>query len=303
MYQSILYAGASTDRSDLGLGAGVVLKSLDVVENPEFHRVFFDNFFSSYKVIKLLLQRNFAATGIVRNNRIENCPLKSEKDLQKEGRGAFDARCDSKTKITVVRWNDNSIVNVISNCLSVNPIQKVKRYDRKQQKEVTVDQPHMVHEYIQYMGGVDILDNGIANYRIKIRGKKWYWPIFTNCLDSMIVNAWRFYNMVNEGADLSQLKFRQNLVLTFLKGDIYDRMVNPENEEELRELYVQRGRPSAIELPNDVRKDNVGHLIYKDVHGQRRRCRACHSQTIYMCAKCDVPLHPDCFYSFHVDNQ
>lgn len=47
------------------------------------------------------------------------------------------------------------------------------------------------------MGGVDQHGNGIANYRIRIRGKKLWWPLFINMIDSAIVNYWRIYNIEN----------------------------------------------------------------------------------------------------------
>ena len=35
------------------------------------------------------------------------------------------------------------------------------------------------------MGGVDLLDNAVATYRINIKGKKWWWPHFANCLGKL----------------------------------------------------------------------------------------------------------------------
>lgn len=68
------------------------------------------------------------------------------------------------------------------------------------------------------MGGVDLHDNDIANYRIKIRGKKWWWPLFSNAVDSTIVNAWKFYILVNK-KKIPQLDFRSELVLCLLKAE------------------------------------------------------------------------------------
>ena len=39
------------------------------------------------------------------------------------------------------------------------------------------------------MGGVDLLDNAVATYRINIKGKKWWWPHFTNCLGKLMAEA------------------------------------------------------------------------------------------------------------------
>ena len=48
------------------------------------------------------------------------------------------------------------------------------------------------------MGGVDKLDWNIQKYRIRIRGKKWYFPIFTNAVDMALVNAHTVYSIGNE---------------------------------------------------------------------------------------------------------
>jgi hypothetical protein len=46
-----------------------------------------------------------------------------------------------------------------------------------------------------------------------------------------------------------------------------------------------------------VRYDNGRHLIYKSqLHGV---CKACKNRSLYRCDRCEVALHPDCFYGFH----
>ena len=52
-------------------------------------------------------------------------------------------------------------------------------------------------DYSKYMGGVDKMDWMINMYRIKIKSKKWYFPIFTNLVDMTVVNAHVLHEMVN----------------------------------------------------------------------------------------------------------
>lgn len=68
---------------------------------------------------------------------------------------------------------------------------RARRYDRKQRKMVAIEQPYLVNQYNKYMGGVDLFDNAMNNYRIRVRGKKWYWPLVTNAFDAAMVNAWK----------------------------------------------------------------------------------------------------------------
>jgi len=44
---------------EMGLGVGVVLQLLDVVENPQEHEIYFDNFCTSHKLMIRLSERFF----------------------------------------------------------------------------------------------------------------------------------------------------------------------------------------------------------------------------------------------------
>jgi hypothetical protein len=54
-----------------------------------------------------------------------SCPLKTEKQLRKEGRGAVDYY-QSEEGILLAKWFDNKEVTVASNHYSVEPSTKVK---------------------------------------------------------------------------------------------------------------------------------------------------------------------------------
>jgi DNA excision repair protein ERCC-6 len=172
LFQFSPYGGSSTKRIEgLPLGSEVVFNLLESVENPNLHKVFFDNFFTSYSLMAMLREKGFFATGTVRENRIGNCKLKSVKLLGKECKGTFDFAFEKKNEICAVRWNDNSVVTVLTNVGAINPLVIAKRYNRKEKKTVNVQQPNVIQDYIKNMGGVDLHDNGIANYRIRVKGK------------------------------------------------------------------------------------------------------------------------------------
>jgi hypothetical protein len=117
---------------------------------------------------------------------------------------------------TIVKWNDNSIVTVAGNNGTTQPLAKAKRYNRKERKSVLVPQPKVIFDYNQQMEGVDLHDNGIANYRIRVRGKKWWWPLLINLIDSVIVNAWKIHGLANK-EKMTQLQFRSYLAMTLMK--------------------------------------------------------------------------------------
>ena len=70
------------------------------------------------------------------------------------------------------------------------------------------------------MGGVDLFDNAVYNYRIKIRGKKWYWPLITNGLDAAMVNPWKTHSLcakLSTTKPMRQLDFRVSVAEALLQ--------------------------------------------------------------------------------------
>ena len=189
----------------------------------------------------------------------------------------------------------NSRLNIVY-FLIIFSLISAKKFNRKEKKFIGISQPLPFFDYNKHMGGVDLHDNGIANYRI---GKKWWWPLFTNLIDSVIVNAWKISNIANR-QQLSQLDFRSNLAVTLMKieNEIHDRAAS--SSLQLTSTIIT-GRPSKTALPTELRFDHIGHIIIEEENKARRRCRQCKSTTIYMCKKCQVHLHPDCFEVFHTN--
>ena len=138
-YNLDIYEGKPADQSEDSLGSRVAKRAIAVCEKSEDHVLFFDNFFSSYKLLKELGQMGFRATGTMRNDRIEYCPLVPINDMKKMKRGVHDHRSSAADKIEIVRWQDNSVVKVGSNAYGMFPLRKVNRW-KKGQGHVNVDQ-------------------------------------------------------------------------------------------------------------------------------------------------------------------
>jgi hypothetical protein len=64
------------------------------------------------------------AACTLRSNRMENCPLMTEKELKKLGRGAMDFK-SSEDGVLIVKWFDNKEVVVASNHYSALPVSQV----------------------------------------------------------------------------------------------------------------------------------------------------------------------------------
>lgn len=115
---------------------------LDVAQVPQSRTVFFDNLFTGYELLVHLRNIGFQATGTMRKNRLNKCPLKGTNEMKKQKRGSYDYRVDTKEEILIVKWLDNKYVIVGTNYDTVEPIGKVQRWQRDKKARGLVPQPN-----------------------------------------------------------------------------------------------------------------------------------------------------------------
>ena len=149
----------------------VVSAFLLIVENPACRCVYFDNFFTSYYLLRDLHKKNFRALGTIREGCTMKCPLRLSKSVEKEKRGFFDHHSDDY--VSIVQWKDDKVVYLGSNFSNIEPTKMVKRYSQREKKKISCVQPFCFYQYNQGMGGVDLLDRFISQYRPIIQAKKW----------------------------------------------------------------------------------------------------------------------------------
>jgi len=285
------YQGAGVTNPELGLGGSVVVQLASILPTASYV-LYFDNFFTSLRLLQHLSSSSIKATGTVRVNRIENCPITSVDKLKKMARGASDHRLDNSSKILVARWHDNSVVTLASNCHGMEPAGSAQRWSSAEKRRVEITQPYLIGQYNKYMGGVDRMDQNIATYRISIRSRKWWWPLFAYLLDVAMQNAWIIYRQT-EGArlrPLDQLEFRRDICAVYYK------------RYSLERASVGRpvGRPKHLDsrAPAEIRTDRTDHFI--ESIPTQRRCAVCGVKVKKQCTKCNVGLHLDaCFATFH----
>lgn len=281
-YAFDLYCGKSPGANPTEpLGTRVVKQLLDKLStNPRDHVVYFDNFFTSFDLLRDLRQVGFRATGTVREGRTKKCPLVAVKEMKKKNRADFDYRFDKVNQILFVRWLDNSVCTMGSNYDNVLPLGKVKRWSAVEKKKVDVGIPHLFQNYNKGMGGVDQADQSISLYRTAIRGKKWWWVLFTYMLDLAVANAWRLHNLTND-TKLDQLQFRRYIARHYLR----------QTESEIL-------RPTASIVPS-LQHDGRGHFPQK--LSQQLRCVICHNKARWQCKKCvkTLCIERGCFEKFH----
>lgn len=283
-YQFDTYCGAKGGQKThkMPLGSRVVLELLEVVSTPSDHVVFFDNYFSSHFLLKQLRDMGYRASGTVRDNRIKKCPLPSKSEGRKIERGYFAFQYDEQNSLLLVRWQDNNFVTMITNYDSIEPLGKVKRWSKEQKAKIDVPQPHLFAEYNEGMGGVDLLDQAVNNYRISIQGKKWWWPLWTHMLNVALVNAWRLHSLTNNSQKMDLLNFLRHVSRHYLR-----------NFE--KHSYQKKTR----NIPQSLVASEFGHFPQKLEN--QLRCRQCHRRVRWECRKCKVTLclERECFVEFH----
>ena len=140
-----------------------------------------DNFFASPQLLRHLGLKQIAVTGIIRANQVENEPFQDLVKIAKESRERSDVTTDVSSNKTAVRWKDKKFVNALSTLTGKEPIQSVKRFCKKQNKRVDIEQPNILNRYNKSMGIVNRMDQNIAAYMINLQSKKWWWPLIDLC--------------------------------------------------------------------------------------------------------------------------
>lgn len=280
-YSFDLYCGKTTENTKEPLGTRVVKLLLSKIPAiPEEHTVYFDNFFTSCDLLIALKKTGYKATGTIRENRTKKCPLRPVNSMKKSARAEYDHRFDTKNELLLVRWKDNSVCTIGTNFDTVEPIGKVKRWCSQSRQKVDVNIPHLFQNYNRGMGGVDELDGSISLYRVSIRGKKWWWCIFTYLLDMSIANAWRLHNLTG-GERFDQLTFRRHIARNYLQ---------------LRS--TNKSRPSGTAIAG-LNPSNNGHNPGK--LPKQLRCVLCHTRIKWQCVRClkTLCIDKNCFANYH----
>lgn len=283
-YQMELYTGKKDplEKDLTGLGEKVITSMVSFLEHPEDHVLFFDNFFSSFRLMSILAQMKVRATGTARANRLNKCPIKKDDLMKKENRGTYDYRFDKKNEILALTWKDNNCVKVLTNHQTIHPLVTVQRYNKAEKKKCDVQQPHVIAQYNKYMGGVDKLDWHVNKYNVKIRGKKWYFRLFTNAIDVAMFNAYVLHNMSHNR--IPYLDFIRKVARKYLS------------------LSSNISDPKLLGRPSRSLKETriiTGHILERTPNGKQSRCAVCKKNARKQCILCQRAMHMDCFTAYH----
>lgn len=135
-------------------------------------KLIIDNNFTSLWLIEELGQNGHDCTDTIHSDQIKNASPPHPKAIKKLKRGSYEHLTNVLSGITVVQYNDNSVVTLASNKAGVSPIGTCNCWTSIERKKISVNQPACVIVYNLYMGGVNWLDQNVLAYRPSIRMKK-----------------------------------------------------------------------------------------------------------------------------------
>ncbi|XP_047122911.1 piggyBac transposable element-derived protein 3-like [Hydra vulgaris] len=153
-------------KTDLGASGNIVFRLMQDVPRHCWHQVFFDNWFTSILLQVLLWKEGIASVGTVRPNRLKGCTFPPDKELSKKGRGSVVLKTGvfDGVQLNAVRWMDNKALTLLSTFAAVELVKKVRKWDKKEKKDIEVECPSIIILYNAFMGGVDLLDSLVALY-------------------------------------------------------------------------------------------------------------------------------------------
>jgi hypothetical protein len=151
--------------------------------------------------------------------------------------------------------------------------------EQKEKKIVEISCPKLVVSYNSHLRGVDLFDRFMSNFRIKVKGKKWWWRYFANCIDLAASNAWFITTVLKNS--VTQLEFRRSIAMSL--------MTTPMDKEN-----IPNGHGHQPQLfYSEIRLRNTKHDIIKKREQQKN------AVPILQQLGSLVALHPKCFQDYH----
>lgn len=227
--------------------------------------IYMDNFYTSVKLCKDLLERQTYICGTLRNNRRGNPPDVCSKKLKK---GEVFSQ-QNKDGIRVTKWLDKRPVLMISSVPNHSD-QLVATGTKNKGNDVV--KPPAVIAYNKAKKGVDISDQMSSYYTTLRKSLKWYKKVaFEIMLGTSVVNSLVVYNCHGNGKNkpLNMLAFREKIIEGLLNdvAEIDRGGDNAENENLEQRRKRKRGKSS--------------HRIGKyegSARTSRKRCAECYKR-------------------------
>ena len=224
--------------------------------------VTFDNLLTSLPLLDELTELGIVALGTLRQNRYHGALVANKTTLAKKPKGSYD---------------------FATNYVTCNPVSTAQRWSKSAKKWADVPTPKPFEDYNKQMGGVDLFDQFVSIYTVRIRSKKWWWPFFAWVVNASMANVWNLFRTVQK-QKVGMLEFQREVVRRILASF--------ESNKPAKSLAFPQNVASNVKL------DTKNHILVKGT-SKYCRCKHCVGRSIYLCQKCNVALHPDSFKDYH----
>ena len=269
-----------------GLGYDVVMKMASPFLRKHRH-IFFDNFFTSTKLMEDLLAQDTYACGTVRSNRKDLPPCAKNKLKQGEKVSA------QRGKIIFTKWHDKRDISFLSsNVLPSEPSRLVPR--KKNGRNIQIEKPRVADVYTADMGGVDRADQLRSFYFAGYSSRKWYRYIFWFLFNLSVCNSFILESIyrTNQGErKRPMINFRLDLAKRLIKG--FSQRKRKRRSQEALNQPVAREEHISVHVQGRKRK------CVQWIQAGRRTPKGYKVETRFECSLCKVALCRTCHNEYH----
>ena len=288
-YHFELYTGKAAS-SNLPVGESVVLRLVEGLKNTHA-TIFFDNFFSSPTLIQKLFDDGLYGIGTVRKDRKHMPNLKADKEL-KRGESQFLYH----KNVMVSKWMDNRGVLMVGSAVDeFDTTSTVQRRAKGSATKATINCPNLIKLYNAGMGGVDLLDQRVAAYRLDRKSKfRFYLRIFFDLMDIACTNGFIVFNMLYPEKKFTTLDFKVAVAKSLI-GRYNNRLRSVKQIQPTKRIETTAPLEEPPHLPEFMEKR--GRCEYCKVNDKENRtfvkCTTCYA---YLC----LVKERNCFLLHHM---
>lgn len=213
LWNSFVYLGKEPNRNGddpelvqrLGKSGAVISRLTENLLNKGY-RLYVDNWYTSQVLFNYLHDKNTAACGTARKNRMK-LPREFTDATLAKGEHSFLRNGD----LLAVRFNDKKEIYFLSTIHWAHMV-NTGRWDRQGNQ---VRKLQVVHDYNRYMGGADRNDEMIANYISVRKSTKWTKKVAFHFIEEAVLNAYLLNKKA--GNRKSYLKFKLDAISALLQ--------------------------------------------------------------------------------------
>ena len=286
-----VYVGKRAAPSANVLGYDVVMELSEMYQYQRRH-LYFDNFFSSIKLLRDLEVRQTYACATVRSNRA-GLPLV----MKQPGRLARGSSVKRQSgNLVAAVWHDKRDVRIVST--NSDPVDgTVQR--RNGREVVPVPCPMSIINYNANMGGVDLADQQRSYYGVGRESKKFWTYLAWYIINTSIVNSFILMMkslprpLTHEQHNMTHLKYRMKIVSQLVGGF------------SSRKRAGRRGVEAPVIEPSHLAGHDLVKMAKKLVCRNcsqlgRKTPQGCGISSTWSCRTCKVALCRDgCQVEYH----